>query len=165
MKRRNLIIVIICIICCACTNKNKFKEEYEKYNNEYTKIELEDTSIIKYSNKEEINKIIKEKTGVIYFGNPKDNLSRKAIETLLSAAINTGLDKIYYLETKKEIKEVENKQIPLVVFVLEGKIVSEHQGTIDNKSNLTEDETIKLYNIYTEGIHQVLQDTCEEECE
>ena len=35
---------------------------------------------------------------------------------------------------------------------------------IDDKVDLSEDETIDLYNIYLEGIHKVLQDACNESC-
>ena len=109
----------------------------------------------------------KEKTGVIFIGSPKNNQSRKAIEVLLQAAENTGLDKIFYLDSTKELKgldEIENKEIPLILFVLDGKIVKNHQGTINNKEELSEDETIELYNTYTDGIHKVLQDACDDEC-
>ena len=112
---KKLWIIIICLLCCACNSKNKvikFKEEYEKYNKEYIELNLENANIIKYSNNEEINEIIKNKTGVIYIGSPKDNLSRKAIEILLDAADNTGLEKIYYinnLDNIEGIDEIENQ--------------------------------------------------------
>ena len=165
--KKKLYIIVLCLLCCACNKTKSFKEEYEQYNNKYLKIELTNTKIIKHSTSDEINKLIKEKTGVIFIGSPKNNQSRKAIEVLLQAAENTGLDKIFYLDSTKELKgldEIENKEIPLILFVLDGKIVKNHQGTINNKEELSEDETIELYNTYTDGIHKVLQDACDDEC-
>ncbi len=167
---KKLGIIILCLFCCACTKQeptNKFKEEYEKYNDEYIKLELEDAKLIQYSTTSEINNIIKNKTGVIYIGSPKDNLSRKVIDILLEVADNTGLEKIYYVDSLDGIEgidDIENKKIPLVLFILEGKIVNYHIGTIDDKIDLTDDEIIELYNSYSEGIHQVLQDACDESC-
>ena len=166
--KKKLYIILLCLLCCACTNsKTTIKEEYEKYNKEYVKVDLTNANIVKYSNTKEINKIIKNKSGVIYIGSPKNNQSRVSLEILLQAAENTGLDKIYYITSTKEIEgleEIENKNIPLVLFVLEGKIESYYQGTIEGKTKLSEDETLEIYNTYTEGIHKVLQDTCDEEC-
>ena len=62
------------------------------------------------------------------------------------------------------IDEIENKNIPLVLFVLEGKIEAYHVGTIEDKVELSEDETIDLYNSYLDCIHKVLQDACDESC-
>ena len=54
--------------------------------------------------------------------------------------------------------------MPIVLNILEGKITSYHIGTINDKDKLSESEELELYNIYTDGIHEVLQDTCDEEC-
>ncbi len=167
---KKILIIIICLLCCACFQKEEtspFKEEWEKYNGKYLKLELENTNIIKLSTTSEINKVIEKGTGVIFIGNPKNNLSRRAISILLEVANNTDLEKIYYLDNYDEInniQSIENIKIPLVLFVVEGKIVNYRVGTVEDKEELTDDETIELYNFYLEGVHQVLQDACDERC-
>ena len=166
--KKKLYIILLCLLCCACTNsKTTIKEEYEKYNKEYVKVDLTNANIVKYSNTKEINKIIKSGTGVIFFGSPKDNLSRVVVDILLDVVNNTDLDHIYYLDNLDGITGIDNiesKKIPLVLFVLDGKIVSYHVGTVNDKIELTDDEIVEIYNLYSDGVHQVLQDACDENC-
>ena len=168
--RKIILFLAIIIIITGCNNKEsdaiKFKKEYEKYNKSNIKLEIDEDNIIKYSKFDNINKIIKEGTGVIFIGNPKDDLSRTSLKVLLNAADSTDLQKIYYNSSLDNIKieGIDNLQMPLVVNVLEGKIKSYHIGTINNSKKLSESDEMELYNIYTDGIHQVLGDTCDEEC-
>lgn len=57
--------------------------------------------------------------------------------------------------------------VPLVVFVKDGKIVDYHMDTVTTQEDpyvlLNEDEQTELYQIYVNGIHEVLGDVCEEE--
>ena len=170
MKLKNVILIIFCLILCVgCNNTKKtdaikFKEEYEKYNDSKIKLEIDENNIITYATTEEINKIIKEKTGVIFIGSPKDNLSRTAIKTLLEASDSTDLTTIYYIDKIDSIEGIEEKKTPLVLNVLEGEVISYHTGTINDSTNLSEDDELELYNIYLDGIHEVLQDSCDERC-
>ncbi len=167
MKYKRILLLIIILFLTACntnlTDGEKFKKEYEKYNNEKIELNISKTNIIKYQTKEEINKIIDSKTGVIFIGNPKNNKSRNSIKLLLDAANSTDLQEIYYIDKLEGIKinNIENIKIPIILFVLEGEI---KDYSINEKDKLTEDEEIDLYNKYLEGIHKVLQDTCDEEC-
>lgn len=169
MNKKLLLITIIFVLLIGCTKKEqtdaiKFKEEYEKYNNTKIKLNISEDNIIKYATKKEIKEIIKNKSGVIFIGDPKDNQSRVAIKCLLNASESTDLQQIYYTKDTTDIEEIENTKTPIVIYVLEGKIVSTHNGTIKDKTKLSEDEEIELYNIYMDGIHKVLQDACDEEC-
>ena len=169
MNKKLLLITIIFVLLIGCTKKEqsdaiKFKEEYEKYNNTKIKLNISEDNIIKYATKKEIKEIIKNKSGVIFIGEPQDNLSRVAIKCLLNASESTDLQQIYYTKDTTNIEEIENTKTPIVIYVLEGKIVSTHNGTIKDKTKLSEDEEIELYNIYMDGIHKVLQDACDEEC-
>lgn len=173
MKLKNVILIIFCLILCVgCNNTKKtdaikFKEEYEKYNDTKVELEIDEDNIITYGSVDKINKIISSGTGVIFIGDPKDNLSRRALNILLQAADNTDLDIIYYIDSLDEIKgleDVEKLKVPIVINVLEGDITSYYVGTIDDKEDLTEDEELELYNIYSNGIHEVLQDACDERC-
>lgn len=171
MKLKKLILIALCSLCLACnkeeTDAQKFKQEYEQENEILIQLELSENNLIQYKTAKEINNIINSKTGVIYIGSPKDNLSRKVVDILFDVANNTDLEKIYYtnnLEGITGIDTIELKKIPMVLFVREGQIIKYHVGTIQDKTDLTEDEVIELYNIYSEGIHEVLQDTCDERC-
>lgn len=171
MNLKKILVTGLCFLCLACTkdqtDSQKFKAEYEQDNENLIQLEISENNIVKYSTTEEVNNLIKSGTGVIYIGSPKDNLSRKAIDILLDVANNTDLEKIYYLDTLEGINgldTIEEKKLPTVLFLLEGQPIKYHVGTIQDKTDLTEDEVIELYNIYSEGIHEVLQDTCEERC-
>lgn len=83
---------------------NKFKEEYESLNGvindkgyTYPTVNIDVDNPVVYSTEEEILDILKDKTGVIYFGFPTCPWCRNAITPLVSAADSVGLDKIYYL--------------------------------------------------------------------
>lgn len=165
--KRIALLIILTIFITACnkelTDSLKFKKEYEKYNNEKIELNISETNIIEYKTEEEINEIIKTKSGVIFIGTPKDNKSRISIKLLLDASESTDLQEIYYIDSIKNIKveNIDKSTVPIVLFILEGKIVDKY--TLE-KEKLTEDEEIDLYNNYLEGIHKVLQDTCDEEC-
>lgn len=173
MKFKIVTISILCLILCiGCsepkqTDAIKFKEEYEKYNDKKIKLDIDEENIVKYATSEKINNLIKDKTGVIFIGKPNDNLSRTAINILLQAADSTDLNAIYYIDNLDNIEglnDIKDPKIPLVINILEGKIVSYHIGTIDDKTKLSEDEEMQLYNIYLDSIHEVLQDSCDERC-
>ena len=166
MNYKKILLIVIVILLTACTKEltdsTKFKQEYEKYNKEKIELTIPKENIIEYKTKEEINKIIEKDTGVIFIGSPKDNKSRTSIKLLLEASNSTDLQKIYYIDNIKGIKldNIDNKT-PIVLFILDGKVLN---YVTNEKEELTEDEEIDLYNNYLEGIHQVLQDTCDEEC-
>lgn len=170
MIKRIIIILTILTLTTGCFEKSdgaKFKKEFEKHNTEKIKVKIERDNIIKYATSDEINEIIEKKSGVIFIGNPKDAQTRKAAEVLLKAAENTDLKEIYYIDNYKElpkVKEIKSIKTPIVINVLEGQIIGYHMGTLNNTAKLKEKEEEELYNIYSNGIHSVLQDICDEEC-
>lgn len=172
IKKTLLIVISIFLLigltgCSKTTIKSdakKFKTEYENYNNSKVELEIDEDNIIKYASSNEIKKIIKEGTGVVFIGSPKDDKSRIAIKTLLDAADSTDLKTIYYIDSLEDIKDeinVKDTQIPIVLNILKGSITS---YVINDKDKLTEDDELELYNKYLDGIHEVLEDTCDEEC-
>lgn len=172
MKYQKIILILLCFFCLACRKEEKtdevlFKEEYENYNNQYISLEISEHNLMKYSSVEEVNHLIQNGTGVIYIGRAADDLSRRVADVLIDVANNTDLDVIYYLKELDGIvgiEEITKEEIPIVLFVLDGKITSYHVGTIEDKVDLSEDEVLQLYNIYMNGIHEVLQDACDERC-
>ena len=164
MKKYFFLLLIFVFLCVGCGNKTikdsvKFKQEYEQYNGEYLEIEISDANLIAYSDVLEVNNLLKDGTGVVYIGSPKDNVSRRAISVLLDVVLNSGLEKVYYVDTLDGIEDLDGiieKSIPLVLFVVDGEIVKYHVGTIDNKVDLGDDELVLLYNTYAEGLTLVL---------
>ena len=107
----------------------KFKEEYESLNNKensnnkklYPTVEINKNNPIKYSNYDEIIEILKSGTGVIYFGSPESALSRVLVGPLLTAAEESEISTIYYLNLKDEAESL----------MLDDKlnVIVEHEGT------------------------------------
>lgn len=186
----------------------KFKEEYEKLNNNTNpKVSLEDDNPFAYADIKKIVSTLKNGTGIIYLGFPKCPCCRNAVNVL--QYINT--DKILYLDmtsvrdtyevkdgelvkTKDAVKEyyemldilkdilsdyeiVDNGvkyqtgekriHVPLVIGVLNGKIVDYHADTVDLEENqnpsdlLTEKQKSSLKLIYDEINSKVNSSSCD----
>lgn len=132
MKKKQLIIVIFILfilfflVFLFFNNKQentedakKFKEEYEAYNGlkteddeVYPTVDVNKKNVMYYATSKEILTVLKEGTGVIYFGTPEDPWSRNAVNVLLQASEATALRRIYYLDLSKkyDIYEIKNKK-------------------------------------------------------
>lgn len=201
------------------TDAIKFKKEYEEINGKeaygmkYSTLEISEDNPIKYSNADEIERVLKDGNGIIYLGYPNCPWCRTAVPVLLTAAIDAGVDKIYYINMSEErdsyivkdgevildkkgtdqyykllelldehldeyiVKDEEGKEystnekriyVPVVFFVKEGKIVGMHLDTVESQKNpfqaLNKEQTEELYGIYTDYIHEMLGDLCDERC-
>ncbi len=128
MKKKVILFMIISIFLIAgCTKKEvkvtkeeqKFKEEYESLNgqkqNDKTimEISIPEDNKISYIDSSEVIDIIKNKTGVIYFGFPKCPWCRNLVPVLIEASKETDLDKIYYanLLEERNTKHKEDEEI------------------------------------------------------
>lgn len=87
------------------TDALKFKEEYESLNGAkrdtgdiYQTITIKEDNPIKYISVKEAVEIVKNKTGIIYFGANWCPWCRNAITVLLSVAKEEKLETIYYLD-------------------------------------------------------------------
>ena len=94
----------------------KFKKEYEKLNSseEYYKISIAEKNQVKYSSYKQIFNVLKNSTGIIYFGYPEDNNSRFAIETLLNVIEDNKIDTtVYYLDihSDRDSYTIENNKL------------------------------------------------------
>ena len=172
-KYVKIFIIMLCVMFISGCN-NKDINDNDKFKEEYSAIKLDFYNDIKYSDIDEVLDIIDNGSGVIYLGSSDNDLCLVSVPILLNASDSTDLDNIYYVNTSNIDKEFsikdkdgnviidnDNMNIPLVLFIYEGNIISYHVGTIDNKLELSEDETIELYNLYLEGIHNVLNDQCD----
>jgi hypothetical protein len=87
-------------------DSKKFKDEYEGYNgkqnssgtNTFLSISIAENNPMKYSNPEEIIKLLDGDTGVIYFGFPTCPWCRNAVPVLLEVAKEKKLKTIYYYD-------------------------------------------------------------------
>lgn len=132
-------IVLLATLLIKCVNNNssfendalKFKNEYEilngKKNNAsddaYEEIKISSNNPIIYASYSDVEELVTNGTGVIYFGFPECPWCRAAVPVLLDAANESGIDKIYYfnavkIRDKKHLNEV-------------GEIVTDEEGTAE----------------------------------
>lgn len=111
------------------TDSIKFKDEYESLNNQlnpsgktYKSVSIDSNNPVVYSSIENIQKVIKNGTGVIYFGFKECPWCRTAVPVLLDAAKETGINRIYYFNdfSIRDVKELDEET---------GKIVTTQEGT------------------------------------
>lgn len=153
MKKKILLfIVVLCVFSLVgCSKKDdyasKFKEEYESYNGkqtssgkDYLKVEIPEENVIVYSSITEVLDIIKNKSGVIYFGFPTCPWCRNMVVPLLEAADSTSLDKIYYLnmyEERDTIKYVDGE------FITEKEASEGYYDLVNALSSILDDYIVK----------------------
>lgn len=231
-----VLIGIIILIACGCgflalqkveetpviTDAIKIKEEYELLNGKinesnnlnYPVVTLSIDNPFVYRSESEIIDILKNRTGIIYFGFSSCPWCRSILPILEEAAREVGVAQIFYLDiqnirdvleldendkvvTSKEgnngyyqivelldeylseysLENKEGKEIstgkkrlfaPTVVGVLNGKIVSFHEGSVDSQKNgfepLSDVQKEELKSIYVDLIQKTLKGTCNDAC-
>lgn len=87
--------------------KDQFKEEFESFNDEYQLLDIPEDNPMYYAKDDEILNVL-DSSGIIFFGNPKDDESRKIIPSLISTAKKTNIDQINYYNLSQDRKEEEN---------------------------------------------------------
>lgn len=143
----------------------KFKEEYEQYNSEsIIKVELDKDNPFVYRNEKQIEKILKNNTGMIFVGNAKNEISRGTVNMLAELAKKTDASKIFYLDntniTSKTIKEYIDKK-DAIIFVIAGEVVAEYnEETLEKQSIMGRciKCEIEFY------MQQTFSDYCDETC-
>lgn len=210
-----VIALVIAILFFLLNNKGmsdgeRFKQEYEELNDSHLEVNIDSDNMIKYISLEEAIDIIKNDTGVIYFGYPSCPWCRNAVPVLLDAASSTSLDTIYYVNAYniRDVKEIDDDgnivttnegdrlyddllevlddildpytiiddngevidlgekrlYVPMVLFVKDGEVVSYHLSTVDSREDpsisLNDSQRDELYNIYLDGINNVVGGIC-----
>ena len=210
-----VIALVIAILFFLLNNKGmsdgeRFKQEYEELNDSHLEVKIDSDNMIKYIGLEEAIDIIKNDTGVIYFGYPSCPWCRNAVPVLLDAASSTSLDTIYYVNAYniRDVKELDDDgnivtinegdrlyddllkvlddildpytltldngevidlgekrlYVPMVLFVKDGEVVSYHLSTVDSQEDpsisLNDSQRDELYNIYLDGINNVVGGIC-----
>jgi len=187
-------VIILCVVLCflffnkdsqiMVTDGDRFKSEYEKYNNEeigdgnkYIDITINCGDKIKYIKEDDVLDILNNSGyAVIYFGYPTCVFCRPAVEVLCNTVKNTELETIYYVDSKNELDSsltdimweefiieqngIKNINAPLVLFVAKGNIVSYNVGTVSSYSNpyipMNQAQIDGLSFIYQHGIQDVI---------
>ena len=182
----SLVYVIMGFINNNSSDSNKFEDEYEELNNvatedgkKYPRVDISSDNKMKYVTYDEVLDVFKNnEDAVIYFGYAKCLYCRTAVQVLVDTAKDTELEEIYYLdvESKDEkynellnalgtnfiVDENGEKLIysPLVVFVVNGQIVSHNKGTLFSQEDpyveLDKYQVDGLSEIYGYGINDVL---------
>lgn len=159
-----VIVIISIMIYKKFENNNNALTDAEKFKEEYKGVDKD--NIFVYKNKNEIIKILKNGTGVVYLGFPECAWCQAYVKILNEAAKNAQIDKIYYfniLEDRKnnteEYKTIINIlknhllyddegnhriYVPDVTIVKNGKIIGH-----DNESSIITDENLTPESYWT----------------
>ena len=161
------ILLLGCFIAFCPKGKSdalKFKEEYEQYNDKYLELNIDKDNPFVYRNEKEISKILKKNTGLVYFGNPKDENSRIALQTVLELAKTNDVKKIYYINvndiTYKKLKKYLMNDIS-IVFVIAGEEIASYKNDDFKTMSISGNNIKKEINYY---MQQTFNDYCDETC-
>lgn len=168
MKKKKLIILTVLllapILIAGCTKKTNSKKnasenvDSKNFRKEYQEVSKNNPFV--YKDVDEIIKIMKNGTGVVYLGYPECPWCQAYVKYLNEVAKEVGIEKIYYCNTKK-VKETsmdkyhylinlldgylqyndEGEQwiyVPNVSFHVEGKIIGNDYETSKDTHNLKE---------------------------
>lgn len=191
MKRSIIIVVIIATVLSLITlyvrsrDNLRFKLSYEFGNfSEYKngksiKINIPINNRIKYINEKELLDILKNGTGIIYFGYNTCPWCRNSVPILINAALENDLKTIYYVDVhginlnkiKKKLYSIldeylrvdsdgeKNLAVPDVYAVKKGKIKGHHIGTVlsyrDPTKGMNKKQKKELKEIYNNLIKEV----------
>ena len=159
------------------SEKNKdalvIKKEYEDLNEDLIKVNLSESNLYFYADEEAINKLF-EGNGILYFGNPKSNASRKNIALLDEVVSSTSINKVYYLDITKlndgylnNLKEkLKTKTINAgeAYLIKMGEVIDTIKvDKFDNSRELTDKEKENIQLDYLEKINDLIE-KCDESC-
>ena len=124
MKKSSVVIIILVLIFTVflgikylsesekylSADAIKFKEEYEKLNGEintsnskkYPEVKISEDNVVKYSSYDEVLEILQTGTGIIYLGFPECQWCRSLVTVLMTAANETEMNVVYYLNIKED---------------------------------------------------------------
>ena len=167
--KKLLLILLIFLVGCG-NDINKFKNEYEK--EEGIEVNISKDSKVKYISAKETVDVLKNKTGILFFGIASDNTTRSVVETLLQVGKDNDLTIYYfdpntvpdkdndedfakilgildsYLQSNEEDEKVLS--VPDVYFIKDGKVMGNKFGSIISYDGeeLNDDEKEQLYKDY-----------------
>ena len=153
-----LIVVLIVLVISGCkeSDGSRFKKEYESLNNskingtdlKYLNLSIPLNNKVIYKIDSEIIDVIKNETGVVYFGFNSCPWCRSMIINLLEVVNNLGIEHLYYVDIKdiRDVLEVEEN----------GNIVRTKTGSIAYHELLTLlDDYLDYYVIYDKDNNEI----------
>lgn len=170
-----IVLGVMFLTGCSVTPIEELDNDAKRFSEEYSVINIDENNPMIYKTDDEIIKILKSGTGIIYFGFPECPWCQTALPVLLKAAKEMKIDEIYYFnpmeirendtDTYKEIVDLlgdnlevdENGNnrlyVPDIYFVSDGEIIGHNFKTVDTQTNpkdnpLTESQKTELGNIY-----------------
>lgn len=185
-----IIVIIIGTISVLYLNNNK-ESDSTKFSNEYKTVS--DDNVFVYRTEEEIIKILKNGTGIVYLGFPECPWCSEYVKHLNEVAKDNDYEKIYYkniltarkdntkfyqdlvkiLDEYLKYDEEGNKRIyvPAVIAVKNGKIVGfDDETSLDTKGYKNPEEYWKnedlagLKTKLKEMMNNTIIDSCTSEC-
>lgn len=237
-EKANIIYLIIIITCAVLvigfcgfaiyrhskkelSDAEKFKTEYEAFNdvesqnsdNKYPIINIDIDNPIIYKTPKGILDVLKKETAIVYFGFPTCPWCRNVVETLIKAAKEQNISKIYYVDIKNirdayefngSIKPKQTKNgtesyyeildffgdkleeyyvydedgnmygtgvtrlyAPTVIAIKDGEILNMHVSTVESHEDpyqkINEEQQKELYDIYSEVMESIKEETCKED--
>ena len=92
-------------------DEKKFKKEYESINGTsrnngetIKKIEVSEKNKMEYTTLSDVNKILEDGSGIIYFGYAADSASRNIVPVLLDVVKEQKVEKVYYVNVRPDDK-------------------------------------------------------------
>lgn len=178
-----LALAVFCLVYFIFIKKND--TDAVRFSKEYG---IEEENVFVYRDSEEIIKILKNGTGIVYLGFPECKWCKAYVRYLNDVAKEEGVDKIYYyniLNDRKENNDTykqmvkllkgnllfdeegnERIYVPDVTFVLKGKIVSHDnessvvEGDLTPEEYWTDSKVKALKERLKKGINLVNDDMC-----
>ncbi len=176
---KKVVKILLCIILlfslCACkkestktnnVDSSKFKKEYESLNNkdEYITVSVKENNYFVYVDNKKLSSLLND-SAFIFIGSATDNESRNMVNVL--DYVNASA--IYYIDINSVNDDVKtilsNNNIslnkPVVLGVLDGKIIEYKEGTGFASNELTKEEQSDLKLIYDNINAKVSGDACD----
>lgn len=139
------------------TDAEKFKNEYEKLNNqkdkngnEYIKLNISKNNPIKYVTFDELIDILEDGSGIVYFGFPECPWCRNALPVLFDALKEENINEIYYFNARDMRDEKSLDENGQIITTKEGtdeykKILEKLNDYLDPYEGLNDDSIKRLY--------------------
>ncbi len=120
-----IVAILVLIIILKINNDRKNNLDSVKFSKEYTTVSSDNVFV--YRNKEEILSILKNGTGIVYFGFPECPWCQAYVKILNEVAMEEGLEKIYYYNILNDRKE-NTKFYQEVVEILQNILPYDEEG-------------------------------------
>ncbi len=133
MKKISIMVLsmfsfVLLLTGCGCSQQEKKPEELtdaKKFAQEYNQVS--EDNVFVYRDVDQIIKIMKNGTGVVYLGYPECPWCQVYVKYLNEVAKDVGMDQIYYCNTKK-VKESNMEKYQELITLLDGHLQYNNEG-------------------------------------